>query len=428
MSSSRISALLRLSAVRQALWLLVLFSSITLVVWGGTYWFMQREILRDVDARLAARMETAIAAIEAGDALPQPGENQTATIVTRAESDGFLSVDTDPPGPDMRYLLRTTEHGRVLLGENIQRQEELRDILSVGMQLSLVATLLATTVAALWMARRGQARLNVVSSGLAEVAEGRLDSRITLDGQDDLSLLAKRINATTERLENAVTQMRVQSSNIAHDLRTPLARLRARIETSLIAFNKQGRAVSSEELGAALEQIDRITGTFDALLRVAQIESGAGREAFAPVDLTNLLKAVAETFGPVVEDMGQRLSVEIEDAGQIHGDHDMLIQLLANLIQNALRHGADDQTITLRVHGSHLCVSDQGPGITLDEREKVLRTLYRGESTRQGDGFGLGLSLVRAIAELHGADLSLADGPDGHGLSVSLQFPSLTKL
>ncbi|MEM7041698.1 MAG: ATP-binding protein [Pseudomonadota bacterium] len=428
MSSSRISALLRLSAVRQALWLLVLFSSITLVVWGGTYWFMQREILRDVDARLAARMETAIAAMEAGDALPQPGENQTATIVTRAESDGFLSVDTDPPGPDMRYLLRTTEHGRVLLGENIQRQEELRDILSVGMQLSLVATLLATTVAAFWMARRGQARLNVVSSGLAEVAEGRLDSRITLDGQDDLSLLAKRINATTERLENAVTQMRVQSSNIAHDLRTPLARLRAQIETSLIAANEQGRAVSSEELGAALEQINRITGTFDALLRLAQIESGAGREAFASVDLTALLEAVAETFGPVVEDMGQRLSVEIEDAGRIRGDHDMLIQLLANLIQNALRHGADDQTITLRVHGSHLCVSDQGPGITLDEREKVLRTLYRGEKTRQGDGFGLGLSLVRAIAELHGADLSLADGPDGHGLSVSLQFPSLTKL
>ena len=424
----RVSALLRLSAVRQAFWLLVLFASITLVAWGGTYWFMQREILRAVDARLMARMEAAIATMDGGEALPQPGENQTAAIVTSVELDGFQSVDTDPSGPDMRYLLQTTEHGRLLLGENIESQEELRDILSVGMQLSLIVTLLATAVAALWMARRGQARLNVISTGLAEVAEGRLDSRITLDGRDDLSLLARRINATTERLDHAVTQMRVQSSNIAHDLRTPLARLRAEIETSLIAATEQGQVVSPEVLGAALEQIDRITGTFDALLRLAQIESGAGREAFAPVDLRGLVEDVAETFGAVVEDTGQELRVEVEDAAQIRGDHDMLVQLLANLIQNALRHGADQQTITLSVHGQHLCVSDQGPGVPLNEREQVLRTLYRGEATRQGDGFGLGLSLVQAIAKLHGADLALADGPDGRGLLVCLQFPNLTKL
>ncbi|MEM8948269.1 MAG: HAMP domain-containing sensor histidine kinase [Pseudomonadota bacterium] len=428
MSSNRLSALLRLSAVRQAFWLLALFSTITLIAWGGTYWFMQREILRAVDARLAARMEAAILMMDAGDTLPRPGDDQTAAIVTSAELDGFRSLDTDPSGPDMRYLLRTTEHGRVLLGENIERQEELRDILSVGMQLSLLATLLATAIAALWLARRGQARLNVVSAGLAQVAEGRLDTRITLEGQDDLSLLAKRINATTERLDNAMAQMRVQSSNIAHDLRTPLARLRAEIETSLIKATEQGRAVSPEELGAALEQIDRITGTFDALLRLARIESGAGREAFASVDLKDLVESVAETFSAVVEDRGQSLSVEIEDAREIRGDRDMLIQLLANLIQNALRHGAEEQTITLRVHGPQLWVSDQGPGIPLDERKSVLRTLYRGEASRQGEGFGLGLSLVRAIAELHGAELTLSDGPEGQGLSVRLRFPSLTEL
>ncbi len=428
MSSNRISALLHLSAVRQALWLLALFSSITLVAWGGTYWFMQREILRNVDARLTARMEAAITAMDAGKALPHPGEDQTASIVTSTEHDGFQSVDIDPPGPDMRFLLQTTEHGRVLLGENTERQQELRDMLAVGMQLSLLATLLATGVAALWMARRGQARLNVVSDGLAEVAQGRLDRRITLEGQDDLSLLATRINATTARLEDAMTQMRVQSSNIAHDLRTPLARLRAQIETSLTAATEQGRPVNPKDLGDALDQIDRITGTFDALLRLAQIESGAGREAFASVDLGKLIEGVAETYGAVVEDMGQKLRVEVEDAAQIRGDYDMLVQLLANLIQNALRHGANEQTITLRVHGLKVCVSDQGPGVPFEEREKVLQTLYQGEATRQGDGFGLGLSLVRAIAELHGADLRLTDGPKGRGLSVCLQFPTLTKL
>ncbi|MEM9440391.1 MAG: ATP-binding protein, partial [Pseudomonadota bacterium] len=113
---------------------------------------------------------------------------------------------------------------------------------------------------------------------------------------------------------------------------------------------------------------------------------------------------------------------------QIRGDYDMLVQLLANLIQNALRHGANEQTITLRVHGLQVCVSDQGPGVPFEEREKVLQTLYQGEATRQGEGFGLGLSLVRAIAELHGADLRLTDGPKGRGLSVCLQFPTLTKV
>lgn len=429
MCLNRFSAFLRLSAVRQTLWLLALFVLISLTAWGGTYWLVQREMLRNVDARLLARMEASVDALAAGTPLPPSGDGETASLVTRPEQpDGFYTVDLAGSRDEMRYLLRSTESGRILLGENTERQEELRDLLAAGMQTSLLATLLITCLAGLWMARLGQARLSTISTGLAEVARGRLDTRIALEGQDDLTLLADRINATTARLEAAMSHMRVQSSNIAHDLRTPLARLRAQIERSLIAATEQSRPISPDELRAALKQIDRITGTFEALLRLARIESGAGREAFAPVDLGLLAAEVAETFGPVVEDAGQKLEIDVAQAGQVDGDHGLLVQLLANLIQNALRHGADGQTIILRVHGPRLSVSDEGPGIPFAEREDVLQPLYQGNRTRQTEGSGLGLSLVRAIAELHGAALTLSDGPNGRGLSVTLQFPSLTEL
>ncbi|MEM8553486.1 MAG: HAMP domain-containing sensor histidine kinase [Pseudomonadota bacterium] len=420
---NRLSALLRLSAVRHTLWLLGLFSLITLAAWGATYWLVQREMLRAVDERLITRMETAASALNAGDALPPPGDGETAVLVAPQQNDGFETDDLEPDGTEMRYLLRTTPQGQIVLGENTERQEELRDILAAGMQLSLVATLLLTTLAGLWLARTGQQRLNTISDGLAEVAQGKLSQRITLSGQDDLSVLAARINATTARLEDAMTQMRVQSSNIAHDLRTPLARLRAQIEASLTAASEQDRGVNPEELTAALEQIDGITGTFEALLRLSRIESGAGRDAFKPISLRSLVETVAETFGPVVEDAGQSLTLEIAEPAFIEGDEALLIQALANLIQNALRYCADGQTIGLRVHGARLSITDEGPGIPLAEREKVLQPLYQGETTRQGEGFGLGLSMVRAISELHAARLSLSDGPGGKGLTVTLHFP-----
>ncbi|MEM9063555.1 MAG: HAMP domain-containing sensor histidine kinase [Pseudomonadota bacterium] len=408
--------------------LLGLFSVITLAAWGATYWLVQGEMLKAVDARLMARMDAAVAALNSGGTLPPPGDGETAEITQQRLPDGFETVDLEDDRIEMRYLLRTTSHGQIALGENTERQEELRDILAAGMQLSLIATLLLTALAGLWLARNGQARLNAISEGLAAVAKGNFSRRIDLDGRDDLSLLATRINATTERLDAAMTQMRVQSSNIAHDLRTPLARLRAQIEASQIAALEHGRPVKLEDLAAALEQIDRITETFESLLRLARIESGAGREAFRPIDLQTLVDEVSDTFGPVVEDAGQRLEVDVRSPEKIDGDRDMLVQALANLLQNALRYGAEGQTIHLRVHGSRLVVSDEGPGIPLALREKVLQPLYQGEATRQGEGFGLGLSLVRAIADLHGADLSLSDGPHGKGLTVTVHFPQLTDL
>lgn len=420
---SRLEALFRLSALRQSLILLALFLIISVLAWGGTYWLVQREMLIAVDERLSRRMDAAIEALAAGDVLPAPGDGEGASFMVQRGRDGFW---TDPEeGDETRNLLRTTPYGRILLSENTERQEELRDILGAGMRVSLLGCIIVAGLAGIWMARRAQRRLDMITIGLANVAQGKLDKRIELDGNDDLSLVAGRINATTERLEKAMSDMRVQSSNIAHDLRTPLARLRARIETSLFALSEKDRAVTAEDLEGALDQIDRITGTFEALLRLARIESGAGKAGFARIELGTLVDEVTEMLGPVIEEAGQTLETDMTRPSAINGDRDMLVQLLANLIQNALRYGPTGQTITLRCHESLLSVSDQGPGIPFADRDHVLQPLYQGETTRQGEGYGLGLSLVRAIAELHDAELSLADGPKGQGLSATVRFSKM---
>lgn len=423
---NRLKGFARLSSVRQTLALLALFAGISLLAWGGTFWLVQREMTAAVDARLTTRMQEAVEALQAGQPLPPAMDGQSATM-GRGARDGFRTYDPKSPGqPEYRYLTRTTPYGQISLGENTERQDKLRDMMAGGMQVMLITTLLTTLLAGLWMARRGQARLNAISEGLAEVAQGRLNQPIVLNGpRDDLTLLSDRINATTARLDRTMEQMRVQSSNIAHDLRTPLARLRAQLETSLIALSEQGRAVNADDLGAALEQIDTITATFNALLRLARIESGAGRAGFAPVDLGALAETVAETFGPVVREAGQSLTLETTAPAQVNGDQDLLVQLLANLIQNALRYGPEGQTITLLVHGHRISISDQGLGIPFAERNKVLEPLYQGETTRQNTGFGLGLAMVRAICELHEAKLSLSDGPEGRGLTVTVQFTEL---
>lgn len=440
---SRLRGFLGQSVIRQAIGLLAVFSVISAAVWAATYWLVEREISRLVDARLEALATAAAEAPE--NALPAPGFGQILAVLQngrvvagsapdrllrQATRRGFHNVDgADMHHADLRFLLRDAGDRQILVAETVERQEELLEVLSGGLRSALIASLAATLLAGLWMARRNQARLDLVNAGLGKVAHGDLQARIRLpDRGDDLSLLADRIDATVERLAQAMEQMRVQSSNIAHDLRTPLARLRAGTESRYLALVEDNKAVSAEDLEDALDQIDRIVGTFDALLRIARLDSGARKASFRKVDLAEVVRIVTDAFGPVVEDTGQRLEVSVTDPAHVQGDRDLLVQLLANLIQNALRYGPEGQTITLSLHGRVLSVTDQGPGIPFAERGKVLEPLYQMEAARQGDGFGLGLSLVRAISDLHGAVLTLTDGPDARGLNVKLRLPELTDL
>lgn len=432
---------IRSTAIRQTLILLGVFALVTTVAWLATYWMVIRDTNRLVELRLETLIDNTVLALEKETALPQNGPGQFLALLKKSGTDrGTLppgmSLAQKKPGihylessqgsreSDYAVLIRQSNGLRIVAGENVERLEETTDIFLAGLQFALLMSLLATFAAGFWIAKRNQARLDRISLGLARVSQGELGSRIKLPGpNDDLSLLANRIDTTTSRLETAMTQMRVQSANIAHDLRTPLARLRALLEDRHIALVDRNEPVLEEVLEDALAQIDQIVDTFNALLRIARIESGEQKSSFTLIALGDLVDNVKETFGPVIEERDQTLIVEKRQPAHVKGDPDMIIQLIGNLIQNAMRYGADAQTITLTATGADLSVSDEGPGIPIVERERVIQPLYQLEKQRQSSGYGLGLSLVNAICHLHDAQLTLTDGANGVGLTVLVSFP-----
>ena len=216
--------------------------------------------------------------------------------------------------------------------------------------------------------------------------------------------------------------VRQVSNDIAHDLRTPLTRLRQRLELA------QRRARSVEEWRGAAEgcisDMDAILETFGALLRIAQIESGVPTRRFTKVDLSELLRTVIEVYQPMAEEKEQRLTADIASGLIVWGDRELLTQMVANVIENAMKHSPSGASIGLATSTSPtmiaVAVSDSGPGIPAEERVHVFRRFYRLERSRSTPGSGLGLSLVEAIAALHLAGIELTD--NGPGLCVTLRF------
>jgi signal transduction histidine kinase len=219
------------------------------------------------------------------------------------------------------------------------------------------------------------------------------------------------------------------SNAIAHDLRTPITRARARLEDAAL------HATSADDLRAAIERatidLDAIVGVFQALLRIAEIEAGSRRSLFTRLDLAPLLREVAELYGAVAEERGVLLRLATPDAVPAYGDRAMIHQAIANLVDNAVKFSPDGGTVRLTVSISTtvlIAVEDQGPGIPLTEREKATDRFYRGESARSTPGSGLGLSLVLAVAQLHGGTLRLEDNRPGLRAILSLPLPEAAEV
>lgn len=331
-----------------------------------------------------------------------------------------LGVQTDYP---YRVFAGDLQGDYLVVGLSNADLDDLSEIILTGFGWSALAVLLAAIAAGTWIASRLQRRLSDVTSTLHRVAGGDLSTRLAVSGRgDDLDLISGEINQTLGRLGALVEAMRQVSADIAHELRTPLNRLRNHIEEA--ARNAAVSAPVEDDLAAAIAQSEAIDQTFSALLRVAQIEAGARREKFAPVDLAALLGDVGDVYAEVAEDAGQTLLCDVTGPAWVTGDKELLTQTFANLIENAIRHcpsgtviSCKVQTETNRVTAS---VSDSGPGIPAGERDLVLRRLYRLEKSRTTEGTGLGLSLVKAVADLHGAELALADAMPG--LRVEMRF------
>lgn len=259
------------------------------------------------------------------------------------------------------------------------------------------------------------------------IMDGDMSARIPLRGsQDELDRLAATINEMLDRIAALMANLHQVTNDIAHDLRTPVTHLRHGLERAL------HDCVTPSDYAAALEDAighaDEMLELFAALLRIAQIEGGARRAAFAPLDLKDVLEGLREMFDAVADESGHALHMRGLPSAVIRGDRALVVQLFSNLIENAILHTPPGTAITvaLTVTGDHVrvLVGDDGPGVPRQDHHKLFRRLYRGESSRTRPGYGLGLSLAAAIGELHGAVLTVLD--DGRpGFRIEVRFALL---
>ena len=312
---------------------------------------------------------------------------------------------------------------RLLIGRDAQVRAQLRSLLTGALLWAGVVVVAMASVGALVVRSLFRNALANVSVTAAAIAGGDFSQRVKLSGRgDEFDQLAETINDMLDRMARLMEGVREVSNAIAHDLRTPITRARVRLEEAA------EHAETAEQLRAAIERatadLDGIVAVFQALLRIAEIEAGSRRAAFATVDLAPLLADVAELYGAVAEEKGIALTVEAPPRLPAFGDRDLIQQAVTNLVDNAVKFSPPGGVVTLSAvtnrGGVEIAVADQGPGIPKADRARATERFYRGESARNSPGSGLGLSLVQAVAQLHGGHLRLGEADPGLVATLSL--------
>jgi signal transduction histidine kinase len=333
---------------------------------------------------------------------------------------------TPGDGEDYRIFVGTVGTGRLMVGSSFAETRAIAALTRATLAWASMSILVIVLVIGIVLAASAQRRIDAIAGTMTRVGHGELAARIAVGRRgDDIDSLSRQVNAALDRLTALVEGMRHVSVNIAHDLKTPLNRLAITIED---ATDAEARGLSvAEHLAQAEGEIQRINSTFDALLRIAQIEAGARRARFVRLQLAEILDRITDAYADVADEAGQSLQTSYSrDLPEIVGDPELLTQLCANLVENSIRHCPAGTTIGVTVAADEMQVvatfSDSGPGIPAAEHEKVFQRLYRLEKSRTTSGNGLGLSLVKAVAELHGASIAIADLAPG--LSISVRFPA----
>jgi len=344
--------------------------------------------------------------LEEGNALPDPIPEQIQRF-----AEGIIVFDH--PANDRRYAAKiySDEDGRKLLigfditdiSHDFQRME----IMGIFSIIFVMIVVFASYLISVFVV----SGTNKIASTANEIMQtGDLSRRLEFQSRwDDLSNMAAVLNALLTRIEELMNGVRRVSDNIAHDLRTPLTRMRNHIET---LHRKYGDSEHAELLGEA----DHILSTFTALLRISRIETEKQRSHFQALDLQTLLSDVVEFYEPLAEE--KEISLELEtSAAPITGDRDLLFQAYANILDNALKFTPEQGRIRISLSqdtkGLSVCIEDSGPGVAEGELSKIFDRFYRAEQSRTGAGTGLGLSLVRAVIELHGGSIRAENTPQG---------------
>lgn len=320
---------------------------------------------------------------------------------------------------------------RILVGRDLEERRRLFGIVAKAAQWSVLIVFVLGLGGGVFVARRVLRRIDAMTGTTQRIMAGDLSERLPVGRSgDEIDRLAENLNAMLERIEALMVGLKEVSDNIAHDLKTPLTRLRNRAEDALAKSSNEGEYRAALE--RTIDESDGLIRTFNALLMIARAESGQARDNMTGFDAAEVAHGIHELYEPLAEDKGLKLTVATDPA-TIHGNRELISQALANLVENAIKYGqpvasgtdgSSDILIEARRNGDNVLISvtDHGPGIPEPDRQRAVERFVRLEASRTQPGSGLGLSLASAVATLHGGDLRLADSQPG--LRVTLVIPS----
>jgi signal transduction histidine kinase len=327
----------------------------------------------------------------------------------------------DSEGPDKARAqvvdLSSTE--RLVVAVDSDWLETIERIIIIIFSVAFVGACALGFTAAVVLGSYLRRRLHSISESAEAIIGGDIRKRMPVTARrDEFDQLAITLNRMLDRIQGLLESLRQVSNDIAHDLRTPLARLRNQLERGSVDG-------ADAVVGSAIRQVDEVLALFAAILRLAEVESGETRRFFGLVDVTALMAELAESYAPVFEDHGRNLLWSLEPGLSVEGDRELLAQAVVNLLENAQRHTPEGTVVRLTAAsaGNSIClqVADNGPGVPKSELDRVTKRFARLESSRNSAGYGLGLSLVTAVAKLHGGQLILRNLAPG--LSATIEVP-----
>jgi signal transduction histidine kinase len=336
----------------------------------------------------------------------------------------------DPDGAEHHALVRVFQLSagfRLLVGRDLEERERLRDIVLAAGRWSLAIVIVLGVAGGFFVTRRVLKRVDAMTETTRKIMDGDLAGRLPVAGTgDELDRLATNLNAMLERIEALMHGLKEVSDNIAHDLKTPLTRLRNRCEEALRLAEDESQYRAALE--STIEESEALIRTFNALLMIARAESGQARDGMIDFDAAEIARGVGELYEPLADDKGIHLKVEAPAATPVHGNRELISQALANLVDNAIKYGAGmngaeaEIVVTARGEGDRilLAVADSGRGIPQPDRGRAVERFVRLEQSRSQPGSGLGLSLASAVARLHGGELKLEDNNPGLKTVISL--------
>jgi signal transduction histidine kinase len=447
---------LRSTTFKLALLCIGVFGALVIALFGYVYWSTASYVLSRSDqsieaeraslleayagagrAGLAGAIEKRVTGEYVGDSLylladpsfaPLAGNLKTWPPGLRG-SEGWANIRADDGQADpmdrlLRVRVETLRDGsHLLVGKNVDELNGFTNRIYWALASAIALILGLAVLASMIVTRRTVGRIESVNTTSRAILNRGLGERIPVRGtQDEWDQLAENLNVMLDRIEVLMTEVKQVGDNVAHDLRTPLTRMRGRLEKACISE----RIPNNDQLliSDTIADLDDVLRMFSSLTRISQIETTRRTAGFRAVDLVEVAKEVAELFDAAAEDKGGHLEVIGERPVFVTGDRDLLFDAMGNLVDNAIKHGHKGGRIQVEISESDgdavISVSDDGPGIPPGEYENVFKRFYRLERSRYSPGNGLGLGLVAAVARLHGARIEMAD--NAPGLRITLRF------